>query len=178
MTVLYSFRLVYYIIYGGIHITVLVRYNERKYINYPILVIGILVVFFGRGFYWLGLGDYVIINLLLGVRVLNLGFIIFGLWSFICIIMFLWNRGYLAYWTYFIGGMWFLPNITRNSILIKFQLYRGFQIVMDQGWIEVLGGGGLYEEITIKSVFMVDTVIGIKNFLFIFVIVLLLFLIV
>ena len=70
---------------------------------------------------------------------------------------------------FFIGNMWGLPILSTVLLISPVRAGASFIKFWDQGWLEELGGQGAFNKITFSSV---DTdkwnLIGVKNYLMLF----------
>jgi len=82
LTLLYSFRLIYYSIWSGIRFKSFNNYIDSKLIELPIKIIRSLVIFFGSLISWILFSNLEIIYLRFLVKLLNLVLIFYSIWFF------------------------------------------------------------------------------------------------
>jgi len=79
LTSLYSLRIIFYLCgIGGINISCF-NYEEDTNINYPVFIMGVIVIFMGRIFSWIMFRNLIFINLIFEVKILKFNFS--NIWS-------------------------------------------------------------------------------------------------
>nr|QRW36313.1 NADH dehydrogenase subunit 5 [Hydroporus brevis] len=157
LTVCYSFRLCYYSITGDFNFYSLHSLNDGGWIMLKsMMMMLIFVMISGSLLLWLIFPTPMFICLPLSMKMMALFFSIIGGWLGYEISKFYlsWNsKTFLFYnMSYFLGYMWFLPNISTFFInyiplMFSYNLFKNF----DQGWDEFLGGQGIYKNLKKSS---------------------------
>nr|QRV62901.1 NADH dehydrogenase subunit 5 [Hydroporus sp. NHM-IR526] len=150
LTVCYSFRLCYYSITGDFNFYTLHSLNDNSWIMLKSMMMMLFFVMIsGSMLLWLIFPTPMLICLPLWMKLMALLVSIIGGWMGYEISKFFinWNSKTLLFYnmSFFLGYMWFLPNLSTffiNSmpLLLSFNLFKNF----DQGWNEYLGGQGIY----------------------------------
>nr|QRV62556.1 NADH dehydrogenase subunit 5 [Hydroporus submuticus] len=158
LTVCYSFRLCYYSITGDFNFYTLHSLNDSSWIMLKSMMMMLLfVVVSGSMLLWLIFPTPMIICLPLWMKLMTLFVMIIGGWMGYEISKFFisWNSKTLLFYnmSYFLGYMWFLPNLSTFFInfmplMFSFNLFKNF----DQGWNEYLGGQGIYMNMKKNSI--------------------------
>nr|YP_009117294.1 NADH dehydrogenase subunit 5 [Muscina stabulans]AJE61320.1 NADH dehydrogenase subunit 5 [Muscina stabulans] len=159
LTVCYSFRLAYYVMIGDMNYFSLNLLNNEGWVMLKSMMgLLILSIFGGSMLSWLIFPTPVVVVLPLYLKLLTLFVCIVGglIGYFISnISMFTYNKSFKNYhFSYFLGSMWFMPNISTYGIinypfLISNLVVKSF----DQGWSEYLGGQQLYKSLIKSSQF-------------------------
>lgn len=135
-TVIYSIRLYYYIYFSNIKFYRYYRINERKLINFSIIILLIFRIIIGRILNWIFFFDYYFIYLKINVKILTLVMCIIGVFfgMLLRITNFL-KKNYFI--NFFIGSIWFLEYIyiwvynPFNNIGVQFYY-------LDKNWVEFI----------------------------------------
>nr|QRW36261.1 NADH dehydrogenase subunit 5 [Deronectes hispanicus] len=149
LTVCYSFRLCYYSITGDFNFYSLnFLLDSSKYILKSMVVMLLFVIFSGSFLMWLIFPTPIMICLPLWMKMMTLlvsllgGFLGYEISKF----SMMWSSKSLMFYSqsFFMGYMWFLPNISTFFInyfplMLSYKMFKNF----DQGWNEYLGGQGL-----------------------------------
>nr|UXW93419.1 NADH dehydrogenase subunit 5 [Blasticotoma sp. 'tegularis'] len=151
-TVMYTFRLCYYSMLGGVNLLViggLEKEGNSQMMN-SMLGMVLFVIFSGSGFSW-GIFSYpYMICLPLSLKLIPLILIFLGsvggylLYYLNISVKFIkLNFSYLI--IYFFSVMWFMPVLSTMGV-IKYPLEMGGYLMknMDQGWSEIFGGKMIY----------------------------------
>lgn len=159
LTVCYTFRLIYYVLIGGFnYISLNILSDERAIILGGMSGLVLIVIFGGSYLSWLIFPIPYFICLPLFLKLLTLLVIFVGVWLGVEL-----SKSSLAGCTgpewvisgLFYSSMWFLPSITSFG-LNYFPLWFGsnsFKII-DQGWLEHIGGQNLYKKLKFTSTFL------------------------
>lgn len=140
LTLIYNFRLIYYLFLKGVFYSNNFKINFEKFITYPILFLTTILILTGNLFLWLILPDIELIFLRNYQKIIILIIFIRSLF----IIFFLkrlyeisrkWNLDFLI-------TIWYISKLTRYLILIKRKFMLKIRI-NDWTWIELLGPIGL-----------------------------------
>nr|YP_010166589.1 NADH dehydrogenase subunit 5 [Hydrocolus stagnalis]QRV62680.1 NADH dehydrogenase subunit 5 [Hydrocolus stagnalis] len=158
LTVCYSFRLCYYSVTGDFNFYSLHSLNDEGWIMLKSMMMMLFfVVISGSMLLWLIFPSPIIICLPLWMKMMALFVSIMGGWMGYEISKFYvsWNSKTLILFnmSYFLGYMWFLPNISTFfmnyfPLMLSFKLFKNF----DQGWNELLGGQGIYMNLKKNSI--------------------------
>nr|QRW36404.1 NADH dehydrogenase subunit 5 [Sanfilippodytes adelardi] len=158
LTVCYSFRLCYYSITGDFNFYSLYSFSEGWVMLKSMLVMLIFVLFSGSMLSWLIFPTPMMICLPFWMKMMTLMVSILGGWLGYEISKFSisWFSKSLMFYNsvYFMGYMWFLPNISTFFVnyvplMLSFSLFKNF----DQGWNEFFMGQGMYKSLKKNSVF-------------------------
>nr|YP_010166654.1 NADH dehydrogenase subunit 5 [Leconectes striatellus]QRV62745.1 NADH dehydrogenase subunit 5 [Leconectes striatellus] len=157
LTVCYSFRLCYYSITGDFNFFTLHSLNDSGWVMLKgMLMMLFFVIFSGSSLSWLIFPTPCMICLPLMMKLMTLMVSLVGGWLGYEISKFSisWVSKSLLFYNYgfFMGFMWFLPNISTFFInyfplMLSYQLFKNF----DQGWNEYFGGQGIYEKLMKNS---------------------------
>nr|YP_010531210.1 NADH dehydrogenase subunit 5 [Blasticotoma filiceti]UXW93445.1 NADH dehydrogenase subunit 5 [Blasticotoma filiceti] len=151
-TVMYTFRLFYYSMLGGVNLLGIggLDMSGNSQMMKSMLGMVLFVIFGGSSVSWMIFSCPYMICLPLFMKLIPLGLILMGgiggyflFYLNISIKIIKADIYYLI--TYFLGGMWFMPILSTMG-LIKYPLGIGSYLVknMDQGWSEWLGGKMIY----------------------------------
>nr|QRV62669.1 NADH dehydrogenase subunit 5 [Zaitzevhydrus formaster ulanulana] len=159
LTVCYSFRLCYYSITGDFNFLSLHSLSDSGWIMLKgMMVMLLFVIFSGCSLSWLIFPTPCMICLPLWMKLMALLVSIVGAWMGYEISKFSiswFSKSFLFYnYSFFMGNMWFLPNISTFFInffplMLSYKLFKNF----DQGWNEYFGGQGLYSNLKKNSMF-------------------------
>nr|YP_002640530.1 NADH dehydrogenase subunit 5 [Aspidytes niobe]CAM35450.1 NADH dehydrogenase subunit 5 [Aspidytes niobe] len=157
MTVSYSFRLCYYSITGDFNFYSLHSLNDEGWLMLKSMLFMLLFVLFsGSMLSWLIFPTPMMICLPLNLKLLVLIVSLIGSWLGYEISKFSlsWLSNSLIFYkySYFLGFMWFMPNISTFSmnffpLMLSYNLFNNF----DQGWNEYFGGQGIYNNMKNSS---------------------------
>nr|QHQ98464.1 NADH dehydrogenase subunit 5 [Quadristernoseta cf. intermedia XFX-2019] len=142
-TVLYSLRMMYYIIWMSVLKFHSYSYIEDSDMNYPIMIMGIMVVILGSVYSWIFMLYPMFINLMLWLKLVNLFMVLMGLWFFYNF-FFLYSGGVFSDYMNFYGGMWYMPIISSGMFMKMFNYMDFFVKNVEQGWYEEMGAQGIY----------------------------------
>nr|QRW36326.1 NADH dehydrogenase subunit 5 [Hydroporus despectus] len=150
LTVCYSFRLCYYSITGDFNFYSLHSLNDNSWVMLKSMMMMLFFVMIsGSMLLWLIFPTPIIICLPMWMKLMTLLVCMIGGWMGYEISKFfiMWNSKTLFFYnlSFFLGYMWFLPNLSTffinfTPLMMSFNLYKNF----DQGWNEYLGGQGIY----------------------------------
>nr|AEV56626.1 NADH dehydrogenase subunit 5 [Stenopirates sp. NKU01] len=133
LTIMYSFRLIYYSLNMYMNGYVIQIYYENKIMNFSMLILLFLSIFFGNVLMWLIFIDLEFIFLSIELKLLSFLFIILGMF------MSYFNNLYIKniYLMFFFSFMWFLPNMSTYLIYSKnYIISNQMLLLMDMGWFE------------------------------------------
>nr|AZL35827.1 NADH dehydrogenase subunit 5 [Cosmoscarta heros] len=143
LTMMYSFRLVYYSLINNINMfAYLLVYDNSSNMMYSILIMMMFSVFGGSILSWLMFKTPNFIFLPIDLKVITLIFILVGfmvgyLFSLVNML------GSYSLMNFYFGGMWFLPMFSicfiNNSFYYSIMYYK----LIDKGWGEYFGPSGL-----------------------------------
>nr|AUQ23342.1 NADH dehydrogenase subunit 5 [Hyalomma asiaticum asiaticum] len=140
LTLMYNFRLIYYLFLKGVFYSNIFKINFEKFMTYPILFLTTILILTGNLFLWLILPDMELIFLSNYQKIMMLMIFISSLF----IIFFLkslyeisskWNLDFLM-------TMWYMSKLTSYLILSKSKFMLKMSI-NDWTWMELLGPMGL-----------------------------------
>nr|QVV23848.1 NADH dehydrogenase subunit 5 [Hyalomma asiaticum] len=140
LTLMYNFRLIYYLFLKGVFYSNNFKINFEKFMTYPILFLTTILILTGNLFLWLTLPDMELIFLSNYQKIMMLMIFISSLF----IIFFLkslyeisskWNLDFLM-------TMWYMSKLTSYLILMKSKFMLKMSI-NDWTWMELLGPMGL-----------------------------------
>lgn len=151
LTVIYSFRLILYLIYGNFNSFSL----HSVYETWGFMLVGIrilifFVVFRGRIIMWLIFNPYFIclplyiklitffvifISYLLSLSLYYFDYYFFSKYLFFCNLR------------YFLGSIFYLSFLSTNSFSYFSKLFQRLNYKFDQGWFEYYGSKGLYKNL-------------------------------
>lgn len=142
-TTIYSLRVIFYSLWrGGLKITDF-NYHWSIWIEIPIFIIGVTVIFFGSIINWILVLDYEIILVNFEVKMINIGIILGGSIIFFVIFEKI-GEIKLGIFGDFLGKIWFISSFS-GSIFSK-NLIGGVNLYnYDNSWIEELGPQGIYK---------------------------------
>lgn len=175
LTVCYTVRLLYYRIIKNLGLNKAFRlWDKDMVIIKRIFFLLIISIFSGRGLNWLSIPFFYIIYLRVGFKIIVLLFILIGglIGIFISLINFVGGRIFIFKIFFFIGGIWFISNLSLYGLNIYILNLR-FKIdkVLDLGWLEELGGLNLYNKfILFRKINYYLYFNSIKLFIFFFII--------
>nr|YP_010166719.1 NADH dehydrogenase subunit 5 [Oreodytes davisii]QRV62823.1 NADH dehydrogenase subunit 5 [Oreodytes davisii] len=157
LTVCYSFRLCYYSITGDFNFYSLHSLNDQSWIMLKSMMIMLLfVIFSGSILMWLIFPIPLMICLPMWMKIMALVVSVVGALMGYEISKFsiTWfSKSMMFYnYSYFMGFMWFLPNISTFFVnyfplMLSYKLFKNF----DQGWNEYFGGQGIYNNLKKSS---------------------------
>nr|YP_009485902.1 NADH dehydrogenase subunit 5 [Paroster microsturtensis]AVZ66465.1 NADH dehydrogenase subunit 5 [Paroster microsturtensis] len=157
LTVCYSFRLCYYSITGDFNFYSLHSLNDSGWIMLKSMLTMLMVVIFsGSMLMWMIFPTPLMICLPQWMKMMALVVSFMGAWLGYEISKFSisWFSKSLKFYgfSFFVGFMWFLPNISTFFInyfplMMSYKLFKNF----DQGWNEYFGGQGIYMNLSSKS---------------------------
>lgn len=170
LTLTYRTRLVYYAFFNNMGGRGFVNIAEEKGILLPI---GLLIFFSVAAGGWASSNYFPLsfIFIPLWVKTIVLGFIMifFILWFYLLRNKKVEAISFVSPVAYFSGSMWFLPSLPTMLYIPLLKTGEGLLKLIDQGWIEYLGGLGLNKKIIFSSA-RVDLInlINLKFYLFTF----------
>nr|YP_010535604.1 NADH dehydrogenase subunit 5 [Alectorobius mimon]UYB78451.1 NADH dehydrogenase subunit 5 [Alectorobius mimon] len=141
-TTIYSLRVMYYSLWKGGVSMIDFNYHWSLWMEIPIFIMGIFVLFFGSLMSWILIMDYDVIFLNFGMKVINILIVSMGIWIYY---VFFSRLGFmnLKVVSMFLGKMWFMASFS-GPIFSK-NLSGGFDFFnYDNGWIEEIGPQGIY----------------------------------
>nr|YP_009348103.1 NADH dehydrogenase subunit 5 [Nothoaspis amazoniensis]APW83516.1 NADH dehydrogenase subunit 5 [Nothoaspis amazoniensis] len=142
-TSIYSFRVMFYSLWKGGVKMLNFNYHWSIYMEVPILLMGVFVLFCGSMLSWILILDCEVINLNFSDSILNLWIVFIGFWIFY--VFFVWDDlGCFKSIKMFVGNMWFMSTFT--GPIFSMNLNKGiYYYNCDNGWVEELGPQGLYK---------------------------------
>nr|YP_001552172.1 NADH dehydrogenase subunit 5 [Pseudocellus pearsei]ABS71910.1 NADH dehydrogenase subunit 5 [Pseudocellus pearsei] len=150
LTVLYSFRLGYFSIWGFCLYNSGVDVSSGFMMEFSIVVLVLFSVFYGFFLSWWLFNIPSVIIVSVYVKLIGLIFICFGL--FMCVVVIIndlwWDFGEMLFGL--LGGsMWFMVGLSGNSMCRVVDECYG---VFEGGWMEVIGGWGLMSVLKFMTV--------------------------
>nr|YP_010586596.1 NADH dehydrogenase subunit 5 [Stenopsyche navasi]UZZ44410.1 NADH dehydrogenase subunit 5 [Stenopsyche navasi] len=173
LTVSYSFRLFYYLMFSSFNFKSLFIFHENDSImNMSIFTLSMMSIIGGALLSWfmLPLLDIIFLGMVMKFMVyffIFLGILVGGL---IFKYNYLLNYLFVNSLFYFLSLMWFLPNLSTFGVNLSVLMYKNKLFKsLDMGWIELLGGQGMMSVVTKGSYLMLNYQINyLKIYLFIF----------
>lgn len=157
LTVIYSFRLVYYALTGIINVFSYHPINDRRWVILKSMSgLLIIAVIGGRILIWLIFPTPYIICLPFFLKILTLKICILGgiLGYLVSNVSLYFLNKALVYFkiSWFLGSIWFIPTLSTLGIIL-YPLKLGYYLIknLDQGWREYFGGQNLYKLAIINS---------------------------
>nr|ASY97970.1 NADH dehydrogenase subunit 5 [Spilomantis occipitalis] len=150
LTVCYSFRLFYYVLWGDFNLIPMFKLSEESWMMiWGMLGLMLFAILGGSLLNWMIFLTPYFICLPFIMKMMPIFVSLLGLW--LGSILFKYSLTfYFSFFKYyklieFSGSMWFMPLIFTNMI-IKFPLMTGFNSIkyLDMGWIEYFGAQNLY----------------------------------
>nr|YP_009002077.1 NADH dehydrogenase subunit 5 [Pseudocellus gertschi]AGL11939.1 NADH dehydrogenase subunit 5 [Pseudocellus gertschi] len=137
MTVLFSFRIGFFGIWGEGFYNVGVDIVSGSAMEFSIVVLSLFSIFFGSFLGWFLFGVPVVVWVDLYIKVLGLFFIVFGFFlSWLFFFVNFWCYFYWCFVDFFGGLMWFLVGLSGNNISrVVDEFYSDYEV----GWSEVVG---------------------------------------
>nr|UYL27204.1 NADH dehydrogenase subunit 5 [Alectorobius amblus] len=142
-TSIYSLRVMYYSLWKGGLKLVNFNYSWTIWMEVPIFIMGLVVVFFGSMISWMMILDYELIVLAFEIKIINLLIVVIGGWMFMVAFekLGLMNLGIV---NDFLGFMWFLSSFSGSMVSKKIN-YGLIFYNMDISWLEEMGPQGVYK---------------------------------
>lgn len=135
ITLLYSLRLIYYLIINNINFFSLYKIIDIKLINFSILILFFISIFFGNLLNWLIFNNIELIFLINFEKIIIILILIISLFIFLNLYklnLFFYKNNFF----YFFGKIYYYYNLN-IIILIKFFFFRKFYFkLFDKGWRE------------------------------------------
>nr|WIL79933.1 NADH dehydrogenase subunit 5 [Callimerus sp.] len=160
LTVMYSFRLVYYLMMGSMNFISLNNLSEENYIMLKgMMGLMVMVIFSGSSMLWLMFPSMYFICLSKLMKMMALVFISFGIWIGLEVSKFSLNDSlksmYSMKLSLFLALMWNLPIIsTLNINYHPIYLSNLYTKNIDQGWSEYFGSQNIYNTMKNSSQFL------------------------
>nr|APT41551.1 NADH dehydrogenase subunit 5 [Trichophoromyia ininii] len=161
LTVMYSFRLVFYSLTGAVNIFCYHPMNDNSWVMlksmFGLLMMAILG---GSVLMWLIFPNPYMICLPMKLKNLTLMIcLIGGLLGYLIssVSLFYINKSIKYYqMSWFLGSMWFMPMLSTNGV-VYYPLMLGYYLIknLDQGWSEYMGGQGIYR-LALNSSFYIE----------------------
>nr|APT41473.1 NADH dehydrogenase subunit 5 [Viannamyia furcata] len=161
LTVMYSFRLVFYALTSEVNIFSYHPMNDSSWVMLKSMM-GLLVmaVVGGSMLMWLIFPNPTMICLPFSLKMLTMLICILGgLVGYLISNVYLHfvNKA-LSYFqvSWFLGSMWFMPGLSTNGMMF-YPLMIGYNLIksLDQGWSEYIGGQGMYT-LALKNSFLIE----------------------
>nr|AYW52253.1 NADH dehydrogenase subunit 5 [Cleridae sp. 1 ACP-2013] len=160
LTVMYSFRLVYYLMIGSLNFTSLNSLSDKNFIMLKgMMGLMTMVIFSGSSIMWLMFPSMYFICLPFLMKIMALLFIIFGMWLGFELSKF--NLSYelksfkFLSLSFFLSLMWNLPIIsTFNTNYYPIFMSNLYYKSIDHGWSEFFGSQNIYNNMKNSSQFM------------------------
>ncbi|YP_009170639.1 NADH dehydrogenase subunit 5 (mitochondrion) [Phlebotomus papatasi] len=157
LTVMYSFRLVFYALTGMMNIFSYHPMNDSSWVMLKSMT-GLLVmaVIGGSMLMWVMFPTPYMICLPSSLKMLTLEICILGgLLGYLIsnVSLFFFNKAFIYFkMSWFLGSMWFMPTLSTLG-MIFYPLKLGYYLIknLDQGWSEYFGGQNLYKLAVMNS---------------------------
>nr|UYB77970.1 NADH dehydrogenase subunit 5 [Argas persicus] len=143
LTCLYSFRLLYYVVWSGLFSSCSVISSLSFFMSWPIFIMGVVVIFFGSMMMWIIFPEPIFIMLGLNIKLLNLLILIFALWTFFSLYSKKKMLGKMSF-ADFCSSLWFLSSLTSFYPMKIFKKSIIFN-EMEMSWMEEVGPNGFYK---------------------------------
>nr|UNO54398.1 NADH dehydrogenase subunit 5 [Argas persicus] len=143
LTCLYSFRLLYYVVWSGLFSNCSVMSSLSFFMSWPIFIMGVVVIFFGSMMMWIIFPEPIFIMLGLNIKLLNLLIFFFALWTFFSLYSKKKMLGKM-WFADFCSSLWFLSGLTSfypMKILKKSVIFNEMEV----SWMEEVGPNGFYK---------------------------------
>nr|WIL79920.1 NADH dehydrogenase subunit 5 [Pieleus irregularis] len=150
LTVMYSFRLIYYLMMGNLNFLPLNNLSEESFVMLKgMLGLMIMVIFSGSVIFWLMFPSMYFICLTKLMKIMALIFIAVGMLMGLEMSKFALNYSLKSLNSYgmsmFLASMWNMPIIsTMNSSYYPLFYSKSYYKMIDQGWSEYLGSQNIY----------------------------------
>nr|AIZ58488.1 NADH dehydrogenase subunit 5 [Argas walkerae] len=143
LTCMYSFRLLYYVVWKGLLSGSMTVMNLSFYMSVPIFFMGVVVIFFGSMMMWIIFPEPIFLLLSFNMKLLNLYILGFSIW---CFYVFFDKKKMLGGMKFmnFNSSLWFLSSLSSYfpmKIMKKGVMYNE----MELSWMEELGPNGLFK---------------------------------
>nr|YP_010872843.1 NADH dehydrogenase subunit 5 [Pheidole fervens]WGV34031.1 NADH dehydrogenase subunit 5 [Pheidole fervens] len=136
LTVIYSFRLFYYMFLGGVKFYSYMNIKEEGVMNISMMILSFLSVFSGSLMNWLFFFDYYLVFLSFDMKILTLLVCLMGVAVVIMFnLVFFYKNLYLSY---YLSSMWFMNHLF-SCIYSPIYIMGGEAYVIDKTWIEFQG---------------------------------------
>nr|AVE15617.1 NADH dehydrogenase subunit 5 [Caliris sp. JZ-2017] len=150
LTVMYSFRLFYYVLWGEINLNTMFNLGEESwFMNFGMLGLMTFGIFGGSLLNWMIFSSPYFIVLTFFMKIMPMMMSILGLWM--GSILFNYNMNYFfnMFKNYFImiffSSMWFMPMIFTKGVSQSFLQISMFSMkFIDMGWSEYFGAQNIY----------------------------------
>nr|YP_010535682.1 NADH dehydrogenase subunit 5 [Alectorobius rioplatensis]UYB78594.1 NADH dehydrogenase subunit 5 [Alectorobius rioplatensis]UYB78607.1 NADH dehydrogenase subunit 5 [Alectorobius rioplatensis] len=142
-TTIYSLRVMYYSLWKGGLSMVDLNYHWSIWMELPIFIMGVIVMFFGSMVSWILILDYEMILLNFEMKMINLEIIMLGMLIFFVVFE---KVGMMKFGIMgdFLGRMWFMSSFSGS--IFSSNLVNGVSFYnYDNGWVEELGPQGIYK---------------------------------
>nr|AVE15542.1 NADH dehydrogenase subunit 5 [Mantidae JZ-2017] len=150
LTVCYSFRLFYYVLWGDFNLIPLFKLSEENWLMiWGMVSLMIFAVFGGSMLNWLIFLTPYFIILPFFMKIMPILVSIIGIWLGSVLFKYSLNNSFCMFKYYkffeFSGSMWFMPLIFTKGLIFN-PLYLGFNTYkyFDMGWSEYFGAQNLY----------------------------------
>nr|YP_009107392.1 NADH dehydrogenase subunit 5 [Ibacus ciliatus]AIU40936.1 NADH dehydrogenase subunit 5 [Ibacus ciliatus] len=160
LTVCYTFRLIYYSLTGENNLSSLSSVSDSSVLmNNPMIVLAGGAVVMGAGLSWVLFPESYMICLSMPLKMTTLGVsIIGGLIGYMLNMMNI-NYALLSVKNFnvvvFMGSMWFLPYLSGFMMsYYSLGVSKDFEKKLDKGWLEYLGGQGIYNVLMSGAVYI------------------------
>nr|APT41525.1 NADH dehydrogenase subunit 5 [Pressatia choti] len=161
LTVMYSFRLIYYSLTGMMNVFSYHPMNDNSWVMLKSMVgLLIMAIIGGSMLMWLMFPSPYMICLPMSLKWLTLVICIFGgcVGYLISMVNLFFINKALKYFqiSWFLGSMWFMPSLSTNGVVFL-PLKVGNYLIksVDQGWSEFFGGQQVYQ-FALKSSFSIE----------------------
>lgn len=150
ITAFYRLRFTIYVLWSPLNSAPYYKLEEPKYVGFSIIILSLPSIISGVLLWWIfPLTDYSInfnpIMLKIPLVIVRFGVILAWFWAF--------NNKKIAYSIQlFINYMWYLTPVSTQFIIGHYiNISKLYLELVDQSWLEYLGGLGLHKEIRVNS---------------------------
>nr|YP_009564017.1 NADH dehydrogenase subunit 5 [Ibacus alticrenatus]QAX91367.1 NADH dehydrogenase subunit 5 [Ibacus alticrenatus] len=160
LTVCYTFRLIYYSLVGEVNLSSLsVVSDSSGLMSNPMIVLASGAVVMGAGLSWVLFPESYIICLSMHLKMITLSVSIMG--GLIGYMLNIMNINYILLLVknfnvvVFMGSMWFMPYLSGfMTSYYSLKISKKIEKNLDKGWLEYLGGQGIYNILIKGSVYI------------------------
>nr|YP_011008752.1 NADH dehydrogenase subunit 5 [Uroobovella oviformis]WPV72078.1 NADH dehydrogenase subunit 5 [Uroobovella oviformis] len=168
-SLMYSFRLVYYVFMMGSSNMSFIFYGEDDEMVIPIMLMGVFVIMMGSLFMWLIFDMYWLSLYKMEMKLFPLILMMLSTFIMYYIYMYFWSMSVFSYWLFYLVGMWGMFYGSSRSMLWVFSFSKVSFDLIDIGWMENIEGMGMSNFMTIYGMLLLKMSSGIKYFFVLFI---------
>nr|ASY98295.1 NADH dehydrogenase subunit 5 [Decimiana sp. JZ-2017] len=150
LTVCYSFRLFYYVLWGDNKMMTMLKLKEKEFMMiYGMMGLMIFAVIGGSMLSWVMFSTPWMVILPMFMKMMPMIVSLLGAWMGLTLYWSSMNNYFMMFKYYkmiiYSGSMWFMPSIFTKGVSNLPLVWGGFAVkMMDSGWSEYFGAQGLY----------------------------------